>query len=614
MFSAKTISKNFFMAALPSALLLAACSNEDLLNAEQALNEATGEASGSVTVSGSVTGSANATSIQNVSTCYMVSATGGIHVICDGALVGVLPNGPAGTSGTVSGSASISASASISGQISGSTTSQPATGSDNQELASCSMMELENNLGYSVTCGEKSGVILNGKDGKDGKDGLDGVDGKDGTSCQTTPIPDGSGIYVICDTSVVAIMNGRDGKDGVNGVDGKDGKDGKDGRDGIDGTNGVNGTNGRDGQNGADGKDGVGCRILRSTDSTLTVACGTDTSTIKATVYNSYTNGNPSGTTFEPVIVYVSSSSRATAYSSAAQVTVNPQPAYSYSVEPGAVNGKCGTYYPGSIGASTTIYHGDSIKFQFDANETSSIVDILNSVYEWKFPGATTASYAARGNDGIVTTTVFYDSVGTFYPQLSINGKGYEKCSGRVTVNAAQIRNCACTEDTENTTETHRAWKLSGCQSYAPITSYTWDGVETSSADGLSGLAPYEYEGQTRVTLRNADNTVKEVACGYILDNMTGYTFTRPGTYYLTYMCNKVGRSYVTFRAQNEESEGMWVTSKTSAEVNYSTISSTLYGNVSYSRFFNASSNENASGSAIAFILKSGSFRVHCDY
>jgi len=222
-------------------------------------------------------------------------------------------------------------------------------------------------------------------------------------------------------------------------------------------------------------------------------------------------------------------------------------------------------------------------------------------------------------NDGIVTANVFYDTVGTFYPKLSINGAtlttyGHERCSGYVHVKASLIKNCACTEDSENSTETHRAWKLSGCQSYAPITSYTWAGVESSSADGLSALAPFDYDGQTRVTLKNSDNTVKEVACGYILDNTTGYTFSKPGTYYLTYMCSKVNEIYANFFANSDDADGMWVTAKSSAELNKSTNRESTKGRAYYYHLFNSGNNENASGSAIAFILKSGTFQVHCGY
>lgn len=94
-------SRKVLMAALPSAMLLAACSNEDLINAEQAVN-ANGEITANVTASGTVSGS-TATNVQSVPTCSMVSVSSGIHVICNGTLVGVLTNSQVNTSGTNTG-------------------------------------------------------------------------------------------------------------------------------------------------------------------------------------------------------------------------------------------------------------------------------------------------------------------------------------------------------------------------------------------------------------------------------------------------------------------------------------------------------------------------------
>ena len=80
------------------------------------------------------------------------------------------------------------------------------------------------------------------------------------STCTTKELKDKSGIKIICGgDSVGVVLNGQ------NGANGKDGSNGKDG------------TNGKDGSN---GKNGVSCSVENKTDSTVTIACGTDKFTI----------------------------------------------------------------------------------------------------------------------------------------------------------------------------------------------------------------------------------------------------------------------------------------------------------------------------------------------
>ena len=74
------------------------------------------------------------------------------------------------------------------------------------------------------------------------------------STCTTKELKDKSGIKIICGgDSVGVVLNGK------NGANGKDGSNGKDG---------------------TSGKDGVSCSVENKTDSTVTIACGTDKFTI----------------------------------------------------------------------------------------------------------------------------------------------------------------------------------------------------------------------------------------------------------------------------------------------------------------------------------------------
>ena len=264
-----------------AALVLAACESTNVVDSNQSNSGTQNSVSGS---------------IQNVASCKMSQTSAGIDVVCDGEVVGSLINGANGSDGV-----------------------------------GCSLTELDDNLGYTVRCGDKTGIILNGAKGKDGTDGIDG------TSCETSMIPDGSGIYVICGETAVAVLNGKNGINGINGVDGKscyatayevgddsgfslycadtlvgvilngkNGVDGINGKNGIDGINGVdgkscyamayedgddsgyslycadtlvgvifNGKNGKDGKNGED-VSGAGCSAKAVGDTAVAFICGKD--------------------------------------------------------------------------------------------------------------------------------------------------------------------------------------------------------------------------------------------------------------------------------------------------------------------------------------------------
>ncbi|MCF0223649.1 MAG: collagen-like protein [Fibrobacter sp.] len=498
--------------------------------------------------------------------------------------------------------------------------------------SSCHAVAQDSSSGYNLYCADTLvGPIYNGKDGKDGKDG---TNGKDGTSCYASALDDGSGFNLYCGDSLVGtIYNGKDGANGSNGTNGTNGKDGKNGegcsitgygdnmvqfscgddtvsltnmipgepgKDGKDGEDGVNGSNGKDG---ADGKDGASCTIGSATDTTVTFICGKDTTTIKAsvTINNTYNNGNLESSTFDPIVIYVPKDTASSSSSKAPDVIINSSASFDYTVEMGAVTAKSCNASPNS-----TIYRGDSVYWHLYTSDSSTVTDILNSIYEWKFPGGQTASYTAKGSDGLTTPKVVYDSIGYFYANVSINGSYRNNC-GSVRVLPSLIRNCACREDNSyDNTDTTR-WVLSGCSSYAPITQYEWDGVSETSEDGLIAYTPKSYNGQTKVTVTNSDKTTKEIACGYVLDNTEGFIFTTPGTYYLTYSCADAGRLYVTFSGTADSSSASWIT-------NYNSRKIESYSNISYSTLFNSNSNIDASGSPIAFIVESGTWRVFCDY
>ena len=117
-----------------------------------------------------------------------------------------------------------------------------------KEKSTCTTKELKDKSGVKIICGGDSvGVVLNGKDGANGKngaDGKDGANGKDGADCSVATLADNSGLKVVCGGDSVGVV-----------------------------LNGQNGANGKDGSN---GKDGVGCSVASKTDSSVTIACGTD--------------------------------------------------------------------------------------------------------------------------------------------------------------------------------------------------------------------------------------------------------------------------------------------------------------------------------------------------
>lgn len=335
-----------------AALVLAACESTNVVDTNQSNSGTQNSVSGS---------------IQNVASCKMSQTSAGIDVVCDGEVVGSLINGANGSDGV-----------------------------------GCSLTELDDNLGYTVRCGDKTGIILNGAKGKDGTDGIDG------TSCETSMIPDGSGIYVICGETAVAVLNGKNGINGINGVDGKNGVDGTngiDGKNGVDGINGVdgkscyamayedgddsgyslycadtlvgvifNGKNGKDGKNGEDvsgagcsakavgdtavaficgkdsviisniipgekGKDGESCRIAAATDTTVTFVCGNDTSTIKGAI-NITNNYNSKGELTNTTMdpITVYVSSSSRSSSSATVIIINGSSASTVEYTPGTGN------------------------------------------------------------------------------------------------------------------------------------------------------------------------------------------------------------------------------------------------------------------------------------
>lgn len=335
-----------------AALVLAACESTNVVDTNQSNSGTQNSVSGS---------------IQNVASCKMSQTSAGIDVVCDGEVVGSLINGANGSDGV-----------------------------------GCSLTELDDNLGYTVRCGDKTGIILNGAKGKDGTDGIDG------TSCETSMIPDGSGIYVICGETAVAVLNGKNGINGINGVDGKNGVDGTngiDGKNGVDGINGVdgkscyaaayedgddsgyslycadtlvgvilNGKNGKDGKNGENvsgvgcsakavgdsvvaficgkdsvtlsniipgekGKDGESCEIASATDTTVTFVCGNDTSTIKGNI-NITNNYNGKGELVSTTMdpITVYVSSSSRSSSSATVIIINGSSASTVEYTPGTGN------------------------------------------------------------------------------------------------------------------------------------------------------------------------------------------------------------------------------------------------------------------------------------
>jgi uncharacterized protein (TIGR02145 family) len=135
-----------------------------------------------------------------------------------------------------------------------------------EKNSTCTTKELNDKSGVKIVCGGDSvGVVLNGKQGekgdkgdagvagKDGSNGKDGANGKDGSDCTVATLADKSGLKVICGGDSVGVV--------LNGANGEAGAAGKDGSNGKDGTN---------------GKDGVDCSVASKTDSTVTIACGTD--------------------------------------------------------------------------------------------------------------------------------------------------------------------------------------------------------------------------------------------------------------------------------------------------------------------------------------------------
>ena len=550
-----------------AALVLVACESTSVVDTNQSNSGTQNSVSGS---------------IQNVATCKMSQTYTGIDVVCDGEVVGSLINGANGSDGV-----------------------------------GCSLTELDDGLGYSVKCGDNTGVILNG---------VNGADGVDGISCETSKIPDGSGVYVICGETTVAVLNGKNGINGINGVDGKNGIDG------IDGVNGkscyaaayedgddsgyslycadtlvgviLNGKNGKDGKNGENvsgvgcsakavgdtavaficgkdsvilsniipgekGEDGESCKIASATDTTVTFVCGKDTSTIKGTInitnnYNS--KGELIGTTMDPITVYVSSSSRSS--SSATVIIINGSSASTVEYTPGTgnVTGYCRPLDPNDYydcdaygcGYRSHIYRGDTATWKLYTYDSSSIDDIASSTYEWKLKGAEIATYVAQGTDGL-TVKSMYDRVGTWRAYISINGKDSIQCQSYVKVLPSTLTGCSCRENTDASTKDTTAWVVSGCKSYAPITNYTWTGADSADAKGKAYTSK-TYTGVTKVTVMNEDSTTMELSCGYSCGTNCGNALNSTsgltfdvGTYNLTYACSEIGYSRVWFDSYYSE-------------------------------------------------------------
>ena len=549
---------------ISATLVLVACDSTSVVDTNQSNSGTQNSVSGS---------------IQNVATCKMSQTSAGIDVVCDGEVVGSLTNGSNGKDGV-----------------------------------GCSLTELDDGLGYSVKCGDKTGVIYNGANGKNGTDGVAG------TSCEVSKIPDGSGIYVICGETTVAVLNGKDGlvgKDGVDGIDGVNGKscyaaayeDGDDSGYSLycaDTLVGVilNGKNGKDGKNGENvsgvgcsakavgdtavaficgkdsvilsniipgekGKDGESCRIAAATDTTVTFVCGKDTSTIKGAVnitnnYNS--KGELISTTMDPITVYVSSSSRSS--SSATVIIINGSSASTVEYTPGTgnVTGYCRPLDPNDYGCddydcgyhSRRIYRGDTAAWKLYTYDSSSIDDIASSTYEWKLKGAEVATYVGQGTDGL-TVKSMYDRIGTWRAYISINGKDSIQCRYDVKVLPSTLTGCSCRENTDASTKNTTAWVVSGCKSYAPITNYTWTGADSADAEG-SAYTSKTYTGITKVTVMNEDSTTMDLSCGYscgtncgnALNSTSGLTFD-VGTYDLTYACSEIGYNSVRFYSYYSE-------------------------------------------------------------
>ncbi|MBR5411856.1 MAG: hypothetical protein IK114_02275 [Fibrobacter sp.] len=543
-----------------TALVLVACESTNVVDTNQSNSGTQNPVSGS---------------IQNVASCKMSQTSAGIDVVCDGEVVGTLINGANGKDGV-----------------------------------GCSLTELDDNLGYSVKCGNNTGVILNGAKGKDGTDGVDG------TSCGTSIIPDGSGIYVICGETAVAVLNGKNGVDGKNGIDGVDGKScyatayevGDDSGYSLycaDTLVGVifNGKNGKDGKNGEDvsgagcsakavgdtavaficgkdsviisniipgekGKDGESCKIASATDTTVTFVCGKDTSTIKGNI-NITNNYNGKGelisTTMDPITVYVSSSSRSS--SSATVIIINGSSASTVEYTPGTgnVTGYCqplnlNDWECNNYGCNdySRIYRGDTATWKLYTYDSSSIDDIASSTYEWKLKGAEVATYVAQGTDGLTVKSI-YDRVGTWRAYISINGKDSIQCQSYVKVLPSTLTGCSCRENTGSSTKNTTAWVVSGCKSYAPIANYTWTGVDSADAEG-NAYTSKSFTGITKVTVMNEDSTTMDLSCGYscgtncgnALNSTSGLTFD-VGTYDLTYACSEIGYSSVRFDSYYSE-------------------------------------------------------------
>ena len=130
--------------------------------------------------------------------------------------------------------------------------------STTQELPKC----MKDNEGeQAFVKGEKSErICVDGKWESLNSSGKDTVLVKDtiviekNSTCTTKELKDKSGVKIICGgDSVGVVLNGK------NGTNGKDGSNGKDG---------------------TSGKDGVSCSVENKTDSTVTIACGTDTFTM----------------------------------------------------------------------------------------------------------------------------------------------------------------------------------------------------------------------------------------------------------------------------------------------------------------------------------------------
>lgn len=336
----------------------------------------------------------------------------------------------------------------------------------------------------------------------------------------------------------------------------------------------------------------VGCNIAKVVGSTVYIACGKDTTAVEAniTINNTYNNGSLESTTFDPIIVYVSSSSE-NAMSSSVEAVINSSASFDYTVAIGKVTGTCSAI-------AKTVHRGDSSVWKMKTENGSSVDDIMNSIYTWDMPGSNVVSYTAKGSQGLIPN-VRYDVIGTYTASVSINGDTPQECSGAITVEPSVVHSCRCKQDRGYESEDSTKWILSQCQSYAPITQYAWDGVMEISDDGLTALTPKSYTSLVKVNVTNSDGSETVTPCADMVEKDNNPRYTTPGTYRLLFGCPS---NYVRFTI---DGKGMWITEKTS-----STISET--NEFYYDVLFNVNKHDEALNKEIIFILESGTVIASC--